>query len=84
MSRQPTNAKPIDPQIQIVQNLRVGVQWANELGKMLNDTAAGDWDQRKMVVAALTYAAAMASETQLNEEDWMEMAWTAYRGVVIE
>lgn len=86
MSRRPTNAKPplVDPQVQIVQNLRVGVQWANELGKMLNKTEAGEWNKRKMVLAALTYAAAMASETELDEEDWMEMAFTAYRGVTIE
>jgi hypothetical protein len=37
-----------------------------------------------MVLAALTYAAAMASETELDEDDWMEMAFTAYRGVTIE
>ena len=88
MSRRPTNAKPpvavVDPQIQIIQNLRVGVEWANQLGKMLNTTEAGEWDQRKMVIAALTYAAAMANETQLDEDDWMELAWTAFRGVTVE
>lgn len=73
-----------DPSIQVIQNLRVGVVWANELGKALNKTDCADWDKRKMTIAALTYAAAMASETQLDEADWMELAVTSFRGVVVE
>jgi len=88
MSPRRTNAKPpnviTSPQVQIIRNLQVGCQWANELGKMINETAAGDWDKRKLVLAALTLAAAHANDTDLNEEDWMEMAVTAYRGIVIE
>ena len=89
MSRRGTNAPknptpPEDPSIQIVNTLRSGVVWANELGKILNTTEAGEWDQRKMVIAALTYAAATANETTLDEEAWLDMAVMAYRGVVIE
>ena len=96
MSPRNTNAPPkkkktnghstpaVDPQTQIIQNLRAGVMWANELGRMLNQTEASEWRKEKMVVAALTYAAAMANNTNLDEDDWMELALTSYRGVRVE
>ncbi len=89
MSPRRTNAKPPpnvlnNPHVQVIRNLQVGAQWANELGRAINQTDVGDWDKRKLVLAALTLAAAHANETQLDEDDWMEMAITAFRGITID
>ncbi|MCP4900193.1 MAG: hypothetical protein GY906_24745 [bacterium] len=72
-----------DPQIHVVKTLQAGVAWANELGKELGKTDAADWPKEKMVVAALTYAAAMASETSLDEDSWLDLAIMAFRGVSV-
>jgi prephenate dehydrogenase len=92
MSRRGTDAKKnkakptvlTDPQIQIIRTLQQGVEWANELGKQLQETDAADWDKRKMVIAALVYAAAMSADTGLDEEGWLDMAVMAFRGVEVE
>lgn len=85
MSRRPTNAPPpiLDPDAQIIQSLQIGAVWATELGKMLSKTDARDWSKRKMVIAALVYASAMAADTDLDEDAWMDMAIAAFRGISV-
>lgn len=74
----------LNPDEKILQILKVGVTWANELSKQLNNTEAGDWPERKLVVACLVYAAAMASDTEMDEDSWVELSTCAFRAIMRE
>jgi hypothetical protein len=74
----------VDPQIRIINTLRHGVEWANQFQKCIKETEVTEWDDRKRVVAALVWAAAMASQTQLDEESWLDLATMAFRGVSVD
>jgi hypothetical protein len=73
-----------DPQIRVVNTLRHGVAWANEMQHCIKETDVANWDDRKRVVAALVWAAAMASTTELDEESWLDLATMAFRGVSVD
>lgn len=73
-----------DPTIRIINTLRYGVDWANEFQRCIKETDVADWDDRKRVVAAMVWAAAMASQTELDEESWLDLATMAFRGVSVD
>lgn len=73
-----------DPQIKIINTLKAGVTWANELKTHMAETPVGGWDEKKAIIACLVYSAAMAQDTELDEESFLDLAAISFRGVVRE
>jgi hypothetical protein len=66
----------------VIGALKMGSLWANMLGTILaKDEDVGLWDDRKLAIGLIVYAAALASTTNLSEEEFLAFTTAAYRGV---
>ena len=62
--------------------LKMGSRWANELGSHLATSEdIGLWDDRKLAIGLIVYAASLAYTTELSEDEFMALTLGSYRGV---
>ena len=71
----------MDEQV-LIGALKMGSRWANELGTHLSASEEiGLWDDRKLAIGLIIYAASLAYTTELSEDEFMALTLGAYRGV---
>ena len=62
--------------------LKMGSLWANELGiHLATSDAIGLWEDEKLAIGLIIYAASLAYTTNLSEDEFMQLTLAAYRGV---
>lgn len=66
----------------LIGGLQMGALWANQLGSVLGkDDKVGTWDDRKLCIALIVYAASLAAATELSESEFLDFTMAAFRGV---
>jgi hypothetical protein len=69
----------------LIGGLQMGALWANQLGTVLGkDDKLGTWDDRKLCIALIVYAASLASATDLSESEFLDFTTAAFRGIELD